>query len=121
MASYQYTIEDAFFYSPLIPGSPIYSCVAIYFKEQLSRNYRRRITPDTVHLGNARGGGLFFMQTVGVRAFSHLQLKLLAEEVKSATGNWEVGQRAQKKTSPMVPGSMAEKGSPSYFKRCSLL
>ena len=39
----------------------------------------------------------FLCKLLEVRAFSHLQSKLLAEEVKSATGNWEVGQRAPKK------------------------
>ena len=39
----------------------------------------------------------FLCKLLEVRAFDHLQSKLLGEEVKSATGNWEVGQRATTK------------------------
>ena len=37
---------------------------------------------------------IFLCKLLEVRAFQHLQSKLLGEEVKSATGNWNVGQRA---------------------------
>lgn len=36
----------------------------------------------------------FLCKLLEVRAFDHLQSKLLGKEVKSATGNWEVGQMA---------------------------
>ena len=39
----------------------------------------------------------FLCKLLEVRAFDHLQSKLLGEEVKAATGNWEVGQRASTK------------------------
>ena len=35
----------------------------------------------------------FLCQLLEVRAFDHLQSKQISEEVKSATGNWEVGQK----------------------------
>lgn len=39
----------------------------------------------------------FLCKLLEVRAFQHLQSKLLGEEVKSGTGNWKVGQRASTK------------------------
>lgn len=39
----------------------------------------------------------FLCKLLEVRAFDHLQSKLISEEVKTATGNWEVGQRASRK------------------------
>ena len=39
----------------------------------------------------------FLCKLLEVHAFDHLQSKLFDKEVKSATGNWEVGQIATKK------------------------
>ena len=60
----------------------------------------------------------FLCKLLEVRAFDHLQSQLLGEEVKSATGNWEVGQIATTKLvewcqdqwrrkDPRLPGSNA--------------
>ena len=39
----------------------------------------------------------FLCKLLEVRAFEHLKSKLTEEEVKAATGDWEVGQRATKR------------------------
>ena len=39
----------------------------------------------------------FLCKLLEVRAFENLKSKLTEEEVKVATGNWEVGQRATKR------------------------
>lgn len=60
----------------------------------------------------------FLCKLLEVRAFDHLQSQLLGEEVKSATGNWEVGKIATTKLvewcqdqwrrkDPRLPGSNA--------------
>ena len=48
-------------------------------------------------LQNAWGGCQFLCKLLEVQAFEHLKSKLTKEEVKVATGDWEVGERATKR------------------------